>query len=1020
MLITTSFDGARGAGATTSAVLPPRIVPQRQVDHQPRQAAPAGPLERLARSLHPNSNGVGTVFYSAVEQMGDTPHGLRQPADDRLRRPKKAGQAPQGKIVRRRQRAADDAGGAAARGPAPGHAASRRDEAVTALHRRFGGAGVDALVDRLMLFATAPPLAFERPLLIACVLSRLAGGDAVRAAALLQGLLAVEPTGDAYAAQRALARCGGIGIECLMAMHPPPPGLPADPVLAPIRRDAYAARLRAADAIHGQLPAALQPHSLVDCVRRAGLPDAAPLVDNPVLLHGLLCAHTLAEDPAADVPPVQRIAYLGLRNGLLTPGQVARAQRRLFKINTYIARASEVGGQRAGHAVQRLFGYQKSPLHALTQLGTAQSKSRHPEDDLSARTVVMDAFVAQLEKALAGRRQSAAPAADLLRRSIRIAVVRQWKQRIVERGWRDEMPVGRRWRAAIAADVAAQLGCPVGQVLGHPPLDRRRVLRASVLVRWSREEAIDTGQPVLPGDPRSYAMALTRFCEMQRHGDVILRRPTTAQTRELLHNAIADTRQTYSVTFNQGGTMGLQLSVIDLLMLTPAVAGVGPSLGLLGVRGASVVVGSNVHGGQLQVVHGRGGLGNAGITGFVGKRLGDVLNLGLTCSLIPLQLEHNRTEATVLRTRMNIFGSGQPTAWMDLLLEAYETITWKDGEQGPPADAEAMWAQLANRFYKNPNLSIDDLRSRQTSASGSAAAIAGARVALVGGGPQVGPAATLAGSKVYRNRFHQQDSGAGRATRQNTRSAGHGATASIGLTGLAPGITGGDIRAHAMEPGATQSLTLTSANLGSGSVALLRNAAGVTVRLVTDQGRIDADYSVMDTECGTAERFARHIDTQRADWVAALGGDAAAEKSLDVFLTRLVAEQKRGNVTYGERRRMTPLAARRIDHHRAMAAAVSDDAAGRPDPRARAELKRLDGEVSRLLNDPASWDPRSLWALDLNQSSAGKGLAIIVQLVSRNTVTAPRQNMVLIAGLAPRRMLPEDAVGSGRRAARAP
>ncbi|MCZ2498269.1 hypothetical protein GN316_16015 [Xylophilus sp. Kf1] len=1007
MLFTTRFDGRPGPNPTTRTALPPPLKPQAPVGDQPVGHRGEGPLTRLVHRLRVTPNGCSTALFSAVTQTGEAPHGLRTPAATGLRQPQHEGDAPAGKLLRRRQRTVNATGGAGPVGATSDAVAHRHARAVESLRRRFAGPGVDTLLAGLMDLATPPSLAFERPLLVGCVLARMTGGDARRAAGLLQGLRAVEPTGAAYALQRALARCGGVGIDCLMALDPPAVA-GGDPAPGPVQREAYAARWRAADAIAHLLPPHLQPHSLADCVRRAAA-DGPPLVDNRVLVDGLACAQALVDNPAAEVRQPLRAAYLALRNGLLTPGQVKRAQERLFKINTYIDRASERGTTRAVHAVQRLFGYQKSPLHALTQLGTAQSKTRHPEDDLAARTVVMDAFVARLETVQAGRRRVALPADDTVRRAVRIAAVRQWKQRVVDRAWRDDIRVGRRWRAAIAADAAAQLGCPLERLHPDPTLKGLRCLCADLLVKWSAEEDIDVREPVVPGDPRSYGAALARMCAMQNDGDVVLRRPDPVQTRHLLHHAIADTRQTYSVTFNQSCSMGLQGSVTDILALTPVVLGVGPGIAALHGRAAYLVGGSNVHGGQLQVGSQRSARVEAGVVAFVGKRVGDLVNLGLTGSLMPLQLEHSRTRATVLRTRMNVGGTDKPTAWMDLLLDAYDAITWKDGEAGPPTDAAAMWQQLARRFYKNPALSIDDLQARQTSAAGSAAAVLGARLGI-GSGVQVGPTATLGASLVFRNRFRQKDGGANRSTEQNTDSGVRGGTASLGLTGVAPSITGGEIADHAAEPGATQALALTSANLGGCSVGLLRNAAGVTVRLVTDQGRIDPDYSVMDTECGAAASFARYIDTQRADWLAALGGDAAATQALDVFLTRLVNEERRGNVTYGERRRMTPLAARRVDFFRAMLVAMRDTG-GQADAGAAGEIERLEGEVSRVLNDPVSWDARSLWALDLGQQSTAKGPSIILQLVSRKTVSAPRQRAVLVAGQAPHRALEEGHIG---------
>ena len=1000
MRMSTRLDGSPTHTRTTP--LPPLVTAQPPVGNQPSAGRHEGPLARLGKRLRITPNGVNTVFFNALQQKGDTARGLALPADDTLRRPRPdtAATAPAAAIGRRTARVVAATGGEPAP-PAPAdNGAGRRSRAAIELRQRFHGPAAGPLVGRLLALAGGPPLPYEQPLLIGTVLARISHGDADLAGRLLDDLAGAEPVGAAYAVQRALAGCGGPGIDCLRALHPLP-RQPADPLLDAIRREAFAARWRAADAIHHLLPPSRQPRSLAECVRLAARPEGA-LAAHRLLADGLSCAQRLLDDPRADAPPAGRIAYLALRNGITTPGQLQRTQDRLFKINTYIERASETGVRRAGHAVQRVFGYRKSPLHALTQLGSAQSKTRHPEDDLATRTAVMDAFVSRLDQSLVGSRQGAAPDDTTLRRAIRVATARHWKTRIVDRGWRDELPVGRAVRGAIAREVAARLGCAPALVAAHPALGRLRSLRADTLASWSRQEEIDPQAPVSAADPRTYATALARFLELHRDGDTILRRPTVEQTRQCLRDAIADTRQTYSFTAHNGATMGLQGSVIDLLALTPVLAGVGPSVAALGTRGAYLLGGSNVHGGQLLAASQRGGRCELGLVAFVGKRVGDTLSLGLTVPLMPVQLEHTFSRGAVLRTRMNVFGSDKPTAWMDLLLAACDTVTGHGDATGAPADASQMWARLADRFYKNPSLSIDDLESRQTTAGGSATAILGARTQVLGG-VQAGPTATVGFGKVYRSRLRQADGGANRNTEQNAEGAGHAGNASLGLTGLAPGITGGAIHAHAGEPGASQSLTLTSAALGAAGVTFLRSAAGVTLRLVTDQGRIDADYTVMDTETADARSFAAYIDSARPAWLAALGGGDAAAKELDLFLTRLLAEEKRSNVTYGERRRITPLAARRIDHFRALAAAVAQ-AGGPIEPGAAREIERLEGEASRVLQDPASWDPRSLWVLDLNQSVSAKGVSLILQLVSRKSVSVPRQRAMLLAREAPNRL----------------
>jgi len=1030
-MFSTSHPGGIGSCASRGApVSATRVFAQQPpVGNEPLTDTRGGVLDALRRRLRPVDNGTGNLFGSRMLQDAEGPRGVKPPDRQALRVPLPEA-VPAARILRRRKRALAAVGGSTpprVGGASPPDASAVfRSEALGRVRRAFADAASAAAVtaasaatgarDRMRcvgcveavgaglesrLFDLAVPglRPYENPVLLGSVLARLSKGDPVVACAILDSLATAEPRDAAFAAQRALAACGGPGIECLMRLAPAAAAASdLDPLSDAIRREAFACRLRIAGRLCDSLPARVpQPRSLAECVGLAKALAATDLLAGRELpVHGLLCAQALVDNPAADVPAAWRGAYLAVRNGLFDAAALQAAQERLFKLNTYIARASERGGQRFGSAAQRLFGYRKSPLHALAQMGTAQSKTRHPCDDVANRCAAMDTFIDRVDAQLAAWPARRPPDQAALRKSIRIALVRHWKAHIVHQGWQDSLPVGTALRRAVAADVARQLGCPADAVRRHPLLRAAGPLAAPLLARWAHEEALDFDQPAAPapgGAARTFGEAISAFLQMQQGGDRLLRRPSHAQTRELLHHAIRDTRQTYSVTFGGSGTLGLQASVVDILAFTPVPVGVGPTAGATASRGAYVQVGSNVHGGQIHAGSQRAGHLEAGVSGFVGKKLGDVLNLGLTANLTPLAIDHTRSHATVLRTRMDTIGAaGDGDAWRTLLLDACDCITRQDGGAGAPRDAAQMWSQLARRHFRNPNLSICDLHSKLTTLAGSASATLGARAGVVAG-MQVGPALTAGLGKTWQSRLRQRERGDNRSTELHADSGGHGVTASAGLTGLAPGITGGAIHDNLGHPGTTQSLTLSSANLGSQGVSLLRGGSGVTLRIVTDQGRVDADYSVMDTETGSARSFARYVDSQRADWLAAIGGDDPAGE-LDTFLTRLETEQTRGNVTYGERRRMTPAAARQTDYLRALAAAAGPGA----------EAARLQGEVSLVLADPLSWDPRSLWVLDLNQQVSTKGLAVIVQLASRKQVGAPRQRNVLVARHAPRRV----------------
>jgi hypothetical protein len=72
-------------------------------------------------------------------------------------------------------------------------------------------------------------------------------------------------------------------------------------------------------------------------------------------------------------------------------------------------------------------------------------------------------------------------------------------------------------------------------------------------------------------------------------------------------------------------------------------------------------------------------------------------------------------------------------------------------------------------------------------------------------------------------------------------------------------------------------------------------------------------------------------------------------------------------------------------------------------------MARFEGQVTRVLNDPTSWDARSIWVLDLNQEVRGKGPSLILQMVSRKSVSAAHQRGALIARHAANRAASEEA-----------
>jgi hypothetical protein len=972
------------------------------------------------RPVHPTTS---TPFSVSTSQGSKDIQGKRNLAAGELRTATQSGKET--KIDRRQNRTGEMVNGQHPQNQTP-YAGTGRDAVHDALRGMFdsppqGTAETEQrredLLNQLDGFCSQDSTPYARPLLIGKVISHLTR-DPDEARALLTELHNPDATGEAFFAQLALMRCHGPGFDAMAACQPIP-NLSQGPFEAAIQNEAFRQKLTAAHALCDLLPLQLRPQSMAQCLAlaeeasqppregegEAPASEAANIVRNhPIVVEALRCASMLMADPLAMPPTEMKTAYLAFRNGIRTAEDLTRTANRLHKVNTYIDRATEHGKPAFGNGLKRrVLGTQKNPLKALVKLGTAGSKTRHPEDDLAKRTVAMDAAIDALNAQLADLPESERTSDMAQHKSIMTAVIRQWKSHIVSKGWKDTLHVDRGMRRAIAEDVARQLGLNVRDVLSRPELHHMSDLTVATLAHWVQHEALD----VPP-------QAMADFAKLDQRGDVFINHPDRAQVRQLLREGIQDTRQTYNVNFSSTTARGVVASVADVIGAT-SLAGMpvlyaGPGLTALRTNAADIRGGSNVHGGLIGVNTTQGGSGALSATVGFGWKVLEFLNVGPSATGTPIKIDHASSDGVAVRTRMNPIGSDDPDAWRTKLLEIYDTIT--DEPAGEPTDAPqdgaiAMWDRLAELVFKDPNVSIQSQTIKQTNIGGVGSAGVSATVDPTGSGAfKVGPNTGVSFQKTYLAKTRGEDQGGqSRVATLHAASAGHGWAGTAGLFASAPPVTG-PFAGSGGHFGETQQLTMPSGALTS-SAGFGRNAAGATVRLVEDQGRLQPDYCVIDTEIGHAKDFAKYIDSQRAVWLAGLGGGAQAEAQLDEFLTHIVNDEVTGNMTYGERRRLTPQAGQKIDNLKAQIAAV--ELLTNPTPEEKAEIKSLKGEVTRVINDAGSWDPRSLWALGLNTEQKTTGLNLILAANRTYAVTAPRQNAVLVATHATNREIPTDA-----------
>ena len=1001
--------GAPGTPASQPAALQPQPAVADQAERQPT----GGVMGWLGEKLRPADSTTLSFMHARTSNQSKTARGEVPLAPQDMHVPKQ--DAHKRRYIQRRQdRAAEHLGDAST--PIHSLPYQRENAALAALGRWFAPtdatdpqarASRERLLQALTQHAEAGTLPYATPLLLGRILAQVCAGDAHRALGALAQMGHAAATGDGFRMQLKLASCLGPGFDCLW--NATQRSAPADPVHAAVQREAFRQRLLAAGNLCDRLPAVHRPANLQDCLalareveqkllhpatdNRTLSPAAEMLLREPIVTEALLCADNLVHNPGADAASArQKAAYFAHRNGITRTDELNAVAAQLHGINKHIDRAAEHGFTALRHGVERkLLGKRMTPLAPMVKLGAAGSGTRHPADDVK-KLGAMDDVVDQLNARVVGLAPADRQSEYAVRMAVNTAVVRHWKHRIVNNGWSDALVPSGRMRDAIVADVAQQLGVDVKAVEKHPTF--RSLKHKDGLTAQSLKLIVERHQ--LTVDPER----LRNFMTLHNRGEVLLENPTRADVRQRLLKSIADTRQTYNVNFDNAVNRGVNLSIVDILgkVLNTAGApsiGVGPAVSATYVKGRNVDGGSNVHGGELRLGKTRGGAGSAGVTaalGWGGDETASV-KFGLFANIRPIGGAYTATDAVVARTRMDTIGSSDPDAWRHKLLRFTEVLT-----QGLP-DAQQTWDALAGEFFKDPNLSVNRQSATQSTLTGTAGASVASTVGIPGaGGVTIGPNVGPSTSKTYRNTVERIDTGSNRTIELSTSNGAHAFGASVSFAGSAPGVTGPFASEH--DFGATHGLSMPTAAVGA-SVSGQRDNAMATYRIVTDQGRVQPNYSVVDTQVGSARRFCDYIDSQRAAWIAALGGGAAAVRQLDEFLSQARANEDRGNMTYGERRWMTPDAARRVDALRAQIASVeSHPVITREDQQ---DIQTCKAMVSDILKRPDNWDCRSLWVLGVNQETATQGPDIGLLARESLSSSAVRQERVLIATHAPNR-----------------
>ena len=863
-------------------------------------------------------------------------------------------------------------------------------------------------------------------------MSQAFGDDPAAARGALDGLvaaanpLAVENGAFELARRLAATALGHSTLNALCALGSPRPDGTA--LNTAMRNDAQRLAFTAANALIDALPegaprpaslaevgeiavAALAPHD-----RPHGTPSQAPpapMKGNVTLAaKAFLAAQQLAANPEAEPERHLKNAYFSWRCGFTEEGPgtpLARAQERMFKLSRYARRASNPGMLAS---LRRAFGFNKSPMSALS-MGTGGASLRQPEDDFLKAKVIQDLGDVLMDRAQA---RGTAPLDERIGDALKGAALEQWHTRTAHKGWRDKTTVTPAMRKAIAARAAELAGVSVAEVKLSPTYQElkgtRSVLRprggaqldVATLRQWIEQCEPGVAEGAAPDDAAALRAGADQLATLEHYGEVPLDTSTPQTVLQNFKRVITEPRMTYDVRLSNGGQYGVNFNVAEMLNL-PVVKHVpfvpfvlaGPDVKLMHGRMAMINGGSSANHGQLFIGSDRRISGHLGASATAGVNLlGKRLAASGTLQALPLMVDTSGPKGVMVRCRFQPIGpapAGHPDPWRAKLLSVVDTATASGPSGGLPIDVNAMWDALSHNFYKDPDVSLNWLESRGSSVSSSVGVSAGARYQH--DGYKVGPNFQASAGKTWSTRVRRQETpGPLRAEFAGSSSSRQvGVSASL-VAGTPP------LGKFSGETGHVASMSLPSASIIGFGTTVLQSETGSVWRIAEEDGHIDPALTYRDTTFTSMKEMKRYVDSRRADWDAVYPNQAPdapdPAEPIDKYLARVEEDATAGNQLFAERVWLRPDAARQINVLRELRDALVAPNA-QPSQDQAAQIATRNAQISALLESDRSWDKRFFYSLEITGQSRAVGPNFMLTGQQVSEVAHPHQLSVLRA-----------------------
>lgn len=779
------------------------------------------------------------------------------------------------------------------------------------------------------------------------------------------------------------------------------------------------------------------------------------LVDptNTLAVKALKAANLLRAAPAADCPRHLAEAYFAWRNGFDREGagtDLSKCQHRLFKLLTYADRAAETSF--VSRAMSGFFGLRKSPLSALQNLGTSGLMLRQPHHEFALFTDALDAVKARLVDCL---NDSTVPRPDKVQYALKIAALDQWHQRMASKGLRssyrfsssdleaiavraraltpNRIPLSKKESAAYfgvdhggeteaGPSTSAQPGKTISPLPREELGDHRRnseAIRAALrqldkmtpsLLRDWGEHAWRPANKAGCADsdegahtsllPDTVAQKIRAF--EARFVDVRPKPGDSAAQLDAIDAIAKEMPDTYDIRLSSGGSYGVasvtseSLAALSSAAAVPMVAAL-PDLGAIKGRHAVIDIGSNQHFGHIFIGTDSRKAIYGGIGGFAGWSFGKkgLAMLGVSGGARRSRNTGGPCGVTIRTRRSDDEAQGTPDAWRTKMLGALGALRTSGPNSGRPRTAEEMWSGLAQRYWKDPALSVSwtDNRDRTSATSGSASAAARVGTAATKWGPSISAGTTL----VHKAQSRLVDKTGNHGI--DVAAVASGRVTPVAFT-IVEGLPGAQLHqgtqahhnGHAHAPHLAAFSFPSAPYIGVGTKLFAKNT-NAALRIGHDSDRIVPKHTFRDTEFGTFKEFKQYVDCYRAEWLAALGGDKDAVKKLDDIIVAIRKGSAAGNVVMGERWDMTGEAAKRLDFLFHLKQRYE-----RPPKLSAAEareLARINADIRHVLAGESSWRRQSLYAYESLGAQRALGLSFLLNAQSMQSVSGVRELAVL-------------------------